>query len=42
VEKAARGRTNWVIGAGGDQTGKVLERMYAKGFSGPLWEFLIR
>jgi radical SAM superfamily enzyme YgiQ (UPF0313 family) len=40
VEKAA-GRSNWVIGAGGDDTAAVIRRMYAKGFSGPLWEYLI-
>jgi radical SAM superfamily enzyme YgiQ (UPF0313 family) len=42
VEKAARGRANWVMGAGGDETGKLIERMYEKGYSGPLWEYLIR
>ena len=40
VEKAA-GRVNWVIGAGGQATAATLDRMYAKGFSGPLWEYLI-
>jgi radical SAM superfamily enzyme YgiQ (UPF0313 family) len=42
VTARAKGRTNWVIGSGGDQTGELLERMYQKGYSGPLWEFLIR
>jgi radical SAM superfamily enzyme YgiQ (UPF0313 family) len=42
VEKAANGRSNWVIAAGGDETGKVIESMYEKGYSGPLWEYLIR
>ena len=41
VEKAA-GRVNWVIGAGGESTAATLDRMYEKGFSGPLWEYLIR
>lgn len=41
AEKAA-GRVNWVIGAGGEATAATLDRMYAKGFSGPLWEYLIR
>ena len=42
VMKKARGRTNWIIGAGGDETAATLSRMYEKGFSGPLWEYLIR
>jgi len=41
IEKAA-GRVNWVIGAGGEATAATLDRMYEKGFSGPLWEYLIR
>ena len=41
VEKA-KGRVNWVVGAGGDDTAEIVRRMYARGFSGPLWEFLIR
>ncbi len=42
VGQRAGGRTNWVIGAGGEQTDRILERMYARGRTGPLWEFLIR
>ena len=38
----ANKRINWVIGSGGDETGELLRRMYRKGYSGPLWEFLIR
>lgn len=38
----ARGRDNWVQGAGAEETGDILNRMYKKGFSGPLWEYLIR
>jgi radical SAM superfamily enzyme YgiQ (UPF0313 family) len=41
VEKAG-GRVNWVVGAGGDATADIVRRMYARGFSGPLWEYLIR
>ena len=41
VEKA-KGRANWVVGAGGDATANIIRRMYARGFSGPLWEYLIR
>jgi radical SAM superfamily enzyme YgiQ (UPF0313 family) len=42
VKARAKGRFNWVIGSGGDQTGALLRRMYERGYSGPLWEFLIR
>jgi hypothetical protein len=42
VTRKAAGRGNWVIGAGGQETAAIIERMYAKGFSGPLWEYLIR
>jgi radical SAM superfamily enzyme YgiQ (UPF0313 family) len=42
VKSRSRGRINWVIGSGGDSAGDLLERMYQKGYSGPLWEFLIR
>jgi radical SAM superfamily enzyme YgiQ (UPF0313 family) len=42
VEAKANKRINWVIGSGGNQTGVLLLRMYSKGYSGPLWEYLIR
>ena len=42
VTQKAAGRSNWVIGAGGDTTAAIIRRMYAKGFSGPLWEYLAR
>lgn len=42
VEQSARGRDNWVFGAGGDKVTKVLSRMYRRGHTGPLWEYLIR
>jgi len=42
VAEKAKGRPNWVVGAGGDATADIVRRMYAKGFSGPLWEYLIR
>jgi len=38
----AKGRDNWVQGAGAEETGDILKRMYRKGFTGPLWEYLIR
>jgi radical SAM superfamily enzyme YgiQ (UPF0313 family) len=42
VTKKAAGRPNWIFGAGGDETARKLSKMYELGFSGPLWEFLIR
>jgi radical SAM superfamily enzyme YgiQ (UPF0313 family) len=33
---------NWVIGSGGQETARVVSRMYKDGYSGPLWEHLIR
>ena len=42
VQNHAKDRPNWVIGSGGEQTARVLSRMYKHGHSGPLWEHLIR
>jgi radical SAM superfamily enzyme YgiQ (UPF0313 family) len=42
VRGRAAGRVDWVIGAGGQETDRILERMHARGRTGPLWEFLIR
>ncbi|NDY72603.1 B12-binding domain-containing radical SAM protein [Desulfobacter hydrogenophilus] len=42
VQAMAKDRTNWVVGTGGDATSRILNAMYKKGLSGPLWEFLIR
>lgn len=40
----ARGshRISWVIGAEDEKTGPLVARMYDRGYTGPLWEFLIR
>jgi len=42
VQDHAAGRVNWVFGAGGEETEKILTRLHKGGFVGPLWEFLIR
>lgn len=42
VKEKAGGRPNWVIGAGGDAAADAVSRLYERGFSGPLWEYLIR
>lgn len=42
VKEIGRTRSNWVCGAGGDDTVSITSRMYQKGYTGPLWEYLIR
>ncbi len=42
VKDRAKGRVNWVVGSGGNDAGALVERMYRKGYTGPLWEYLIR
>lgn len=42
IRDRAAGRTNWIWGAGGDETAAILSRLYDRGFTGPLWEQLIR
>ena len=42
VEAHAKGRPNWVFGAGGKDIAKIVSRLYSRGHSGPLWEHLIR
>jgi len=42
VQKWANRRLNWVIGAGGEETAKIISRMYQRGHCGPMWEYLIR
>jgi hypothetical protein len=42
VENHANGRPNWLIGAGEAKATRVLPKLYRRGFSGPLWEYLIQ
>lgn len=42
VRERSKGRMNWVTGSGGENMEKVVARMYSKGYTGPLWEKLIR
>ncbi|MBT8375069.1 MAG: radical SAM protein [Deltaproteobacteria bacterium] len=42
VTRYANGRMNWIIGAGGEKTAKILAKMHDHGYSGPLWEHLIQ
>lgn len=41
VERQAAGRRSFVIGAGGAETQAIVERLYRRGRTGPLWELLI-
>lgn len=42
VIKRADQRINWIVGSGGDEAAVTVSKMHKRGFSGPLWEFLIR
>ena len=42
IERMARNRPNWVIGAGGEETTRIVSKMHQKGRVGPLWEHRIR
>ena len=42
VQEKAAGQPNWIIGDGGEKTAEVLSRLYRRGHTGPLWEYLIR
>jgi radical SAM superfamily enzyme YgiQ (UPF0313 family) len=41
VKHHSDGRTNWVFGHNTQQMFKILARMHARGYAGPLWERLI-
>ncbi len=42
LHKKAGGRINWVIGSGGEETAATIRRLYQRGHTGPMWEYLIR
>lgn len=42
LQERAQNRMNWVFGAGGEKTAKILSRLHERGHVGPLWEHLIR
>ncbi|MGC9194458.1 MAG: lipid biosynthesis B12-binding/radical SAM protein [Syntrophobacteraceae bacterium] len=41
VDEHAEGKDHWIRAAGGQQSSKVLARLYRRGHTGPLWEYLI-
>ena len=42
VQRRAADRINWVVGSGGETAAGIVSRMHSRGFTGPLWEYLIR
>ncbi|MFH0999078.1 MAG: lipid biosynthesis B12-binding/radical SAM protein [Pseudomonadota bacterium] len=42
VKARAEGHPNWIIGSGGGETAGIIAKMYKRGYTGPLWEYLIR
>lgn len=42
VKESAAERINWVVGSGGETAANIVSKMHGRGFSGPLWEYLIR
>ena len=42
LERHGAERPNWVVGTGGDATANIIARLYQRGHTGPLWEYLIR
>ncbi|MCF8110523.1 MAG: radical SAM protein [Desulfobacteraceae bacterium] len=42
LREKSKNRMNWVFGAGGEKTAKILSRLHDRGHVGPLWEHLIR
>lgn len=42
VTARAGKRSNWIVGSGGTETAAAVRKMYERGYSGPLWEFLAR
>lgn len=35
-------RINWIIGSGGARSAQTVSKMHDRGYTGPLWEYLIR
>lgn len=41
IRAHAAGRKNWIVGSGGEAAAAIVQKMYRRGYSGPMWEFLI-
>jgi radical SAM superfamily enzyme YgiQ (UPF0313 family) len=42
VTERAGNRINWIVGSGGSRAAETVGKMHARGYVGPLWEYLIR
>jgi radical SAM superfamily enzyme YgiQ (UPF0313 family) len=42
LKQKAGGRINWIIGSGGEEAADVIRRLYRRGHTGPMWDYLIR
>ncbi len=42
VTDRAGDRINWIVGSGGVDSARVVSRMHERGYTGPLWEYLVR
>ncbi len=42
VTQHADKRINWIIGSGGADSASIVDKLHNRGFTGPLWEYLIR
>jgi radical SAM superfamily enzyme YgiQ (UPF0313 family) len=41
VKEGAGNRPNWIVGSGGRRTANIISRLYKRGHTGPMWEYLI-
>jgi len=42
VTVRAAKRLNWIVGSGGDRSAATVRKLYERGHTGPLWEYLAR
>ena len=42
LQEKAAGRINWITGSGGEDTADIIQRLYRRGHTGPMWEYLIK
>ncbi len=42
MEEFGQNKTNWIFGSRAQKASETMNKLYERGYSGPLWEFLIR